>query len=592
MKRTSAAEVAFGLMLLLLSWGYAATAGAQAAQLTTDVGPHYVGEAVSVRVTAVGFDEDPVPTAEVAPPANGSLELVAVSPSVSQSITIVNGRMSRTREVTHVFQFRYLAAREGNVALGPFRISQGTRVANVDAVRLAVRGVPSSNDLSVALQVPPGPLFVGERVPVSVTFMLEQGLQKNVLEYALHVPLFDEPAFRFLDEGHEGDMQVTLQTQAGQLELRGRSGQQRKGNKLYTTVTLTRTLIALEPGSYAIRPTSLSVEEGVRFRRDIFRGRQATQVRRWVAKGSGSRLEVGEIPGQARPPSFAGGIGRGFNLEVSADRTVVQVGDPITLSLVLRGEGLETASLPPLDAEGLLSPREFRVPEGSPTGEVDGDSKRFTAVVRVLVDGVAEIPSLAYSWFDPEAREYRTTHSRPIALSVRSAEVIGARDVEVTQEPGEKERASSATLDPRPRSFALTGADLAVERDPSLVLAGAASWGGARLPETLYAGSVVLLLAALWDRRRRRADPVLARRGRVLAEELAKVKAAQTISEIGRSLRRMLREVPTAASAEVDAFLGECDARSYAPSSTAIELEPAFREQAAQIAEAIVEASR
>lgn len=597
MSRADTAAASVLVLLLALSTVAAGRASAQAAQVTTDVGPHYVGEAVAIRVTAVGFEEEPTPSVEMAPPRNGSLELVGVSPNVSQSITIVNGQMTRTRDVTHVFQFRYTATQPGNAQLGPFRIIQGMRQADVREVRLQVQAVPSNDDLRVELSLPSGPIFVGERVPVTVSFTLEQALQKNVLEYRLNVPLFDTPDFRFLDEEGEGDTQVVIETGAGRLDLRGQSKEHREGSKRFTTVSVTRTLVPLSPGRHDIPPTSLSVEEGVRFRRDFFGGRRATKVRRWRAQAAGRSVEVAEIPGRKRPPSFGGAIGRGFTLEVAADRTVVQVGDPISLVLVVRGEGVESASLPPLDAEGLLPSEVFRVQGDVPTGEVDGDTKRFAAVVRVLAEDVDEIPALAYSWFDPDSREYQTTYSRPIALSVRSAEVIGARDVQIGDaelgvgESGADEASAARGASPRARSFALSGADLAIEQDPEVVLQASGVLGGPWVSRGLYAGSVLLLVLAVWDRRRRDVDPEQARRVRVLAEELDRVRRASTVDEVAGGLRRMLQEQPSGSSEAIDVFLGECDARSYAPAGSEVGLDAEFLGEAVRLAESIRESA-
>jgi hypothetical protein len=317
-------------------------------------------------------------------------------------------------------------------------------------------------------------------------------------------------------------------------------------------------------------------------------------------------LEVAAIPGRQQPPSFGGGIGRGFTLEVTADRTVVQVGDPITLTFVLHGQGLETASLPALDAEGLLPADRFRVPSATPTGELQGDAKRFTAVVRVLAEEVAEIPALAYSWFDPDAKRYETTHSRPIALSVRSAEVIGAGDVQVGEETLAVARSladespeplgSSASL--RPRSLALTGADLAIERDFALVLGSGANWGGRWLAPSLYAGSLFALGLALLDRRRRQVDPERVRRKRVLAQELDRIRGAGALpaaagaAQIAQAIRRMLQEVPEASKPELDLILGQCDARSYAPAGAEPDASGELVGRALELAEAILEVSR
>lgn len=577
-----AARCALLAPALVLALVAADSAFAQAAQVTTDVGPHYVGEPVAIRVTAVGFEEEPTPEIQVPPTHDGRLELVGVSPSVSQSITIVNGHMSRTREVTHVFQFRFVAARSGNVSLGPFEIHQAARSASVAAVRLSIQQMPTNEDVRVELKLPEGELFVGERVPVTVSFSLERSLQKNLLGYTLRVPLFEEESsFRFLDdEDATGDTDVVVQTADGNLQLRGSTQETTRGDKRYTTVSVTRTMVPLAPGHHSIPGAWLSVEEGTRFRRDFFGGRRATQVRRWRAEDGARVVEVAAIPGQAQPPSFGGAIGRGFSLEVSADRTVIQVGDPVTLTLVLRGDGLETASLPPLDAEGLLPPDRFRVPEGRPTGEIEGDSKRFTVVVRVLDDSVSEIPALAYSWFDPDTRQYETTHSRPIALSARPAEVIGAGDVQVRAASEAPAEASSAPAAASPTApLALAGVDLAIERDPDRVLGSRMGFGGAWLAPLLYLGSLGLVTGAWLDRRRRRVDPVRVRRRRLIDEQLERLREAPGLApgdgaaEVARAIRNVLRELPEASTPDIDAVLGECDARSYAPPGAQVALD-------------------
>jgi hypothetical protein len=358
-------------------------------------------------------------------------------------------------------------------------------------------------------------------------------------------------------------------------------------------------MVPLRQGEHALPGVSLSVEEGVRFRRDFFGGRRATQVRSWRAQDQGRVLVVTAIPGQEQPPSFGGAIGHGFTLEVSADRTVVQVGDPITLSLVLRGEGLETASLPALDAEGLLPSDGFRIPADVPTGELDGDAKHFTAVVRVLDDRQTEIPALAYTWFDPDAKRYETTYSRPIALSVRAAEVIGARDV-LRGEPAEDgprfasdDQGSGSAASALTGSLALTGADLAIATDPGAVLGRRSQGVDAWAVPTLYASSLSLVAAALLDRRRRRVDPELSRRRRLLLGELSRVRAAgaqppaEAAREIAAALRAMLRMVPEATSLELDELLGKCDARSFAPSGADAPLEEALAEKAVALAESL-----
>ena len=115
-------------------------------------------------------------------------------------------------------------------------------------------------------------------------------------------------------------------------------------------------------------------------------------------------LRESRFPSIAPRRAFAGAVGSGFSLTVSADRTVVKVGEPIALHFELRGDGnLETAALPRLDAKGLLPPTSFRVADGEIPGRLRGRYvKRFTAMVRGAGSQTFnEIPALEYSWFDP-----------------------------------------------------------------------------------------------------------------------------------------------------------------------------------------------
>lgn len=595
------------LAALLLATG----ASAQTVKVNVDQGPHYVGEAVSIRVTALGFEEEPAPRAAVQPPASGELSLVSVSPNVSQSITITNGRMARTREVTHVFQFRYVPAAPGLVTIGPFRLTQGGKAAGSSSARLKVQAVPTSGGIAVRMKMPSGSVFVGERVPVTVEFELEEQLGQNLLSYELRVPIFDlDDAFRLLDAGTGGDQDVVLQTAKGRINLKGQNSQVRRGGKTYTIVSFERTIVPLRTGSFELPAATLSILEGTRWQRDFFGGRRATRQRRWGAQDQARTLEVLEIPGGKKPPSYAGAIGAGFTFEVVADRTVVQVGDPIALRLTLRGEGIETAGMPALDAEGLLPAVDFRVPSVGLTGELQDDTKQFVASVRVLHEGVGEVPALAYSWFNPETQAYETTHSRPIALSVRSAEVISAADVQSVDaseaadgsargagsegapgSPGSGENGPGEDANVRARTFALTGADLAIERDLGRMFEKGR--GGTRalwLIGSCYAAGLLLIPAAIVDRRRRDVDPRVTARRRGVALGRAKVEAARSLppveaaAAIAAALRQMLAAAPEGGSAALEELLGECDARSYAPPGQAAELDDDLFERAAEIA--------
>jgi len=71
----------------------ATAAAAQTVSVRSAPAPHYAGEPIEIHVVVEGFDEDPAPSVVVASPPRGKLIASGVRPSVSTSISIVNGQM-------------------------------------------------------------------------------------------------------------------------------------------------------------------------------------------------------------------------------------------------------------------------------------------------------------------------------------------------------------------------------------------------------------------------------------------------------------------------------------------------------------------
>ncbi len=591
--------------LFLLVWVAAAAAAAQTVGVQTTAAPHYAGEPIEVHVVVQGFEEDPAPSVVVASPPRGKLIAAGVHPSVSTSITIVNGQMRRTKEVTFTFVYQLQVAEPGPIEIGPFAVTQGDTSVTSRSLRLDLEALPSSDQMAVELTFPDTPVYVGERVPVTLRFRLTGRLRENLHQYSLRVPFFAlTDTFQFLEPPNAaGTTQVEIQTPNGPLSLMGSAREEKRGADTYLIVEIQRIAVPLRAGSLEIPPATLDVEEGVRFRRDLFGGRSPTQIRKWRSADRARRLSVKQIPADRMPESFAGAVGSGFSLTVSADRTVVKVGEPIALHFELRGDGnLETAALPRLDAKGLLPPASFRVADGEIPGRFEDGVKRFTAMVRVLDPNVGEIPALEYSWFDPTAEQFQSAKSRPIALSVGDAQRIGAADVQSAERASESSASDreepTAPAPSRTGSLVLTGADLAIERDAELLLRRASvgrrnSWALAGL----YSGSVLLLLLAQFDRRRRDVDPaIVARRRRVESglrriRDVSNLPAPEAAAEIARALRALLAETPDVRRPEIDALIGECDARSYAPAADrdSAPIDAAFQQRALELAQSLTE---
>jgi len=578
-------------------------AAAQQAQLRSEEGPHFVGVPVRLQVIAEGFDETPQPRIEVADPPQGRLELTGVNPSVSTSIRIINGRMSQSKWVQFAFEYQFLAQIPGEQVIGPFRVTQKDKQASTGKLRLMIGEVPVSSRQRLRLILPASPLIVGQRVPVRLEWWTPADLRGKLFNPRLAVPLFERlDAFRFHDpQDPTADIALTIDTASGPSELAATTRSELWNGEQYLVHTLTRRLTPLRTGDYTLAPASLVVDEATRWRRTLFGERIPTHARKRRVEGEPRTLIVQDLPRTGRPASFTGTVGPGYRLEVTADRSVVQVGDPVRLTLTLRGDAAaETAVLPPLTADGGLSPQDFRIPDAKTAGIYAGGAKRFEVTVRALHTGVTTIPPLAFSWYDPERQEYRTTRSQPVALSVRPAQVVSAEDV-VSAVPEElreriaapeREPTTNPEVDPQARQrpvFSLTGADLAITTDIDALLRPRGSLltsTGAQV--VAYGLGLLAILLALLARRRAQADPAELARTKALRTYRTAVTEARTITEVSATLRRMVATAGTPPPPDLDRFLVECDALAYAPGGASHTLDGPMRDRASRLADELM----
>lgn len=593
------------LLIAGAAWplGAAPAAAEVQAEVAVSRGPHYVGLPAMVRVTVAGFEEQPEPQCELVEPPEGILgKTVAVSPQVYSQIVRRNGRVFQSRSVTHVVQFAITADVAGKFRLGPLVLSQGGIRYETEPIELEFQEVPRDPNMRILLKLPKGPVYPDQRVPVEIQWWYA-GEIRDVQSLQIHSELFDKLPFLPDGEPERGQSRMPIETAQGRIGLPATAAQRAYQERQYTVLTARRTLVPQRPGTYVLAPITATVERATEWERrgafddfgpggslfdQVLGGRRPRKTELSRAVGEPLELEVREFPRAGRPDSFAGAVGRGFSLEVTAGRTVVRVGDPIPLTVRLRGAGnLENASLPSLSADRGLAPEQFRWPDSEITGTLAGNVKTFQVSVRVEDEAVTEIPALAYSWFDPEAGEYRTTHSKPVALRVMPARVVSAKDVVSGRGQRDNDRgeavSGSAAQGAAPSSDAtalrsasdpLGSADLALAIDPQQVLQPGAANGWV-LQTLLYLGGILLVAWAVSDRRRRRVPPKLRELERELAGARGRIRAATTLPSAeaartaARELQALLALVPGGPREETARLIAECEAVAYAPGHVA-----------------------
>lgn len=181
----------------------------------------------------------------------------------------------------------------------------------------------------------------------------------------------------------------------------------------YEVQEITQEVETISPGIFTYGP---SMMEGFFFTEDFF-GRRQYRKPKIRAEASPVNIVVEQFP-SGMPSSFNGAIGE-FTLDVKMlTPPKVWVGDKVQLAVTVRGSGnLDTVKLPEISLQNAFS-ENFRFSDLPPISTVDGTAKTFTVELRPISAVVHEVPEIAFSFFEPMTKQYKTRTSDPIPLVV------------------------------------------------------------------------------------------------------------------------------------------------------------------------------
>ena len=389
------------LAILLVLWALAASSVAAAAiQFEASVDRTRAGEGEPIRLTLrITSDEQ---LGEVTP-AFDLKDFHVEGPATSTRMEMSNfTNISFTRELTYVLY----AKRTGTFTIGPLRLEMGgehyqTKPIAVEITRGTSRAQAgqADNPIFVLARADHERAYVGQQVTVS--YDLFYRIQPRNVSFN-KLPTF----VGFWTE----DLFVAQQLEAHQ-EVRGGAS--------FNVAPLRR--VALFPtgaGTHAVGTLAVSCDiPQKRSRRggllDDFFGRS----RSLLLQSEELQIEVLPLPAQGRPAEFTGAVGR-FQLSVAAQPTQVAAGDPVTLRVLVEGEGnMAAVQPPPVDTAAGVKLYDPKVEEEERiTNGVYGGRRLFEYILISEQGGTLNIPPLRFAYFDPHQARYEVLESAPIAI--------------------------------------------------------------------------------------------------------------------------------------------------------------------------------
>jgi tetratricopeptide (TPR) repeat protein len=302
------------------------------------------------------------------------------------------------------------------------------------------------------------------------------------------------------------------------------SGYRKVGGRRYAVTELRQALFPSQPGELEIGAATVHLRLRDRSRFEFFSFDAGPEK---MLRTKALSVQVLPLPTTGKPSDFSGTVAAKLRLDLRVDAGPYEVGQPVTVTLTLSGEGNPRTFAEPAFEAG----EDFKSYDSELQSESSVDqqrirvTKRFTRIVVPKRDGELLLPAVDYNWFDPETEQYRSTSTRERRLTVVPS--------------------SSDELEPvvfsdfSPERVEMLGQDIHhIQTDPPLAGDGhrfprsSAFWTFLLLPWPLLLG------AWIWQRRRDalRADAAgfRARGARKSAgRRLAAAEAARAAGEIG-----------------------------------------------------------
>lgn len=366
-----------------------------------------------------------------APPDFSKFNVLS-GPNQSSSMQIINGHVSQSISYSYLIQPK----EEGQIIIGPAVFVSGGKNFESNSITIeAVKSVSSGqsgntqnnnsqsssgNELSdnvyIKAFVDKTNVYQGEQV--TVTFKLFTRM--SILNYSMtKTPSFT--GFWTTDIEFPNELKVTQENVDG---------------IVFNVGTIRK--IALFPqrdGTLEIDPMEMEAAVRIKvqnqqrgrsifddFFGDSFFGMQYKDVKH-LMKSNRIKINVKPLPQAGRPSDFNGTVGE-FSLNGSLNQTSTETNEPLTYRITISGEGnLKLATDPVIELPKDFESFDPKISENFPkvVNPIKG-SKTYEYLLVPRRPGTYKLPSVHFSYFDPNKRKYITLSTQEYTIDVEKGE--------------------------------------------------------------------------------------------------------------------------------------------------------------------------
>lgn len=387
----------------------------------------YAGQRFTYQIVIEGIAEpgevDMAPLAQFRPIFLGNQN------ASETSVQLINGRTYQRTVTRWLMNYALTVNQPGSVMIPPVTVTIQGKQYKTNPVQINILQPGTTDKLELQVEAGISDCYVGQAVPVMWRLYISPDVDLQKLEF--NIPAFADT--RVLIEDPEdipaGARQARICDNVAAYVIQQYAGY--KGRR-WNLIAFKKLLLPQQSGQLDLGQSTANVACGIglvapRSFLDAFSPfGTRTRLGHFVVSSDPLTLNVKPLPEAGRPAGFYGLVGK-YTIEASAKPTEVSIGDPITLTIIVKGLYLGPVQWPALEQIPDMASY-FKIPSERAAPQIGNGTKVFVQTIRATSDKVTTIPSIPLVYFDPELERYVTAKTKPIPIRVIPTKVLTSSD--------------------------------------------------------------------------------------------------------------------------------------------------------------------